>query len=150
MTTMKGVWEKDNGKKSLLKFSSGTETTVQVVVVCVLLDEVEVMTLNVLIALFEFQRLFSIPWNNLHVIPLFQLLSQLVWEDIFCHLSIVHFTWTLMFFVIMRFLKTGTIWLCQYSKWICFLKFLLKRGLFMSFRISKYPCAVVYLNLNIH
>lgn len=78
------------------------------------------------------------------------ILSQLVWEDIFCHLSIVHFTWTLMFFVIMRFLKTGTIWLCQYSKWICFLKFLLKRGLFMSFRISKYPRAVVYLSLNIH
>lgn len=150
MTTMKDVWEKDNGKKSLLKFSSDIGTIVQAVVVSVLLDEVEVMTLNVLIALFEFQRLFFIPWNSLHVIPLFQLLSQLVWEDIFCHLSIVHFTWTLMFFVIMRFLKTGTIWLCQYSKWICFLKFLLKRGLFMSFRISKYPRAVVYLSLNIH
>ncbi len=50
---MRDVLEKDNGKKSLRKFSSDIETTVRVAAF-VLLAGVEIMTLNVLIAPFEF------------------------------------------------------------------------------------------------
>lgn len=82
MITMKDVLGKGNGKKNLPKFSSDIETTVRVVAF-VLLDEVGAVTLNVLIALFELLKEYFIPYNSLHVIQLFQLLSQLVWEDIF-------------------------------------------------------------------
>lgn len=53
MTTTKGVYEKDSGKKNLPKFSSDIETIVRVVAF-VLLDEVGIVTLNVPIAQFEF------------------------------------------------------------------------------------------------